>query len=76
MPLLRILRATKRKRPDRNASKATSFLQPAPQVTRALHELLVFVLLHLQLTLALDADGVHGAGRGSRRVAGFLPPHS
>ena len=34
-------------------------IQPASQVSRALHQLLVLVLLHLQLALSLDRDGVH-----------------
>jgi hypothetical protein len=34
-------------------------IQPASQVSGALHQLLVLVLLHLQLALSLDRNGVH-----------------
>jgi hypothetical protein len=34
-------------------------IQPASQVSCALHQLLVLVLLHLQLALSLDRNGMH-----------------
>jgi hypothetical protein len=44
---------------NRTKTRRLVSIQPASQVSRALHQLLVLVLLHLQLALSLDRNGVH-----------------
>jgi len=41
-----------------------------PQIARAPHQLLVLVLLHLELTLPLDADELHVDDGGGGRAHG------
>lgn len=40
-------------------------IELSSKIARALHELLVLLLLHSQLSLSLDADGVHVAASAS-----------
>jgi len=51
----------KRGKPKRkhNEKERLVSIQPASQVSGALHQLLVLVLLHLQLALSLYRNGVH-----------------